>query len=308
MSHNTLTFDHTFVTESKRVLREKLPIAMHEQGLAFPDGERDYIDAACRAIVDVWSDGAHVSDIADLHHSKSDNFAAYCDEFTLTEYTDAGCDFNRIGHIDCPDGVSAIEALRSGIAEKLSALPGQVLRSHFFHRYNVDIFDCNKRIVIAQHNNNDSTIVFNSAIIVEAKQVLWNQLGNALRIHALGFPDDEANYVAKACSTLEKLWRPGSTVQSIVKLGDVNLSNFAVYCDTYSLREYIAAGCDPTLLDEAYHWPVTTATTPDYYEIVERLRCAISLALADLPGKVLRAYFLERYNVDIFCCEETFVW
>lgn len=313
----TFTFDTDFITDAKQVLRDELPDALEELKLGHPGGVDAYVDAACNALDDVWGPGNRVSNIATL---QCNEFAAFCEDFTLVEYITAGCDPDAIDKAVFRENESITANLCRAFATDLRDLPILVLRAHYHIRYGIDIMHCHEVFTVPEHKNTECKdteckytectpdddaphFVFDEHFVKEACNVLTDRLPAALIVNDLGFPDDTYAYIDAAQDSLTDLWVDGEPVYDAFLLEDIHCSEFAQYCDGFTTVEYITAGCVPTGCIPS---TPSTATPEGDVDFDKKLHDDISYVLRSLPYRVLRAYYLEQ-GLDIADCGELFV-
>lgn len=129
-------------------------------------------------------------------------------------------------------------------------------------------------------------------LIAEANQILDDKLTFVLRQdYGLVVPN-ESDYVSLAKESLaEEVWFDGNKLYQIDQLGDISSTDFASYVEQWDVPDYYAAGSSPNENVEVFEYDGESAH--------ENYRRALSSTARDMPFRVLREEFEERYGVDV---------
>lgn len=129
-------------------------------------------------------------------------------------------------------------------------------------------------------------------LIAEANQILDDKLTFVLRQdYGLVVPN-ESDYVSLAKESLaEEVWFDGNKLYQIDQLGDISSTDFASYVEQWDVPDYYAAGSSPNENVEVFEYDGESAH--------ENYRRALSIAAREMPFRVLREEFEERYGVDV---------
>lgn len=128
-------------------------------------------------------------------------------------------------------------------------------------------------------------------VVAEGQKILRESLTFTLWQEMTVKMPDPDEYVDLACESLEQVWAPGQKLYQLDGLGDISSTEFASYCNEFSLSDFFKTDSSSEYL-EIFDWN-EEGISPE-----EKLRRGFVMAAKEQPGRLLRLEFEKRFGVD----------